>query len=174
MWCVCIYIGTLKMAIYQPNYISWIRYRPSQNNNGVAVEIQMNHSEHSHEMHLKISKASQQNDGEDKSVGSPTYGKYLQKLANDILKEKRLSNTLTNVVIPAFDINKLSPIIFSSYEVSLLICFCNSSFTLWCVYIYTYVLYYLDDIWCRWRVRIKRWMLNLHNIFSHTFSLRNK
>ncbi|XP_062083176.1 patatin-like protein 3 [Humulus lupulus] len=50
-------------------------------------------------------------------VGKPTYGTYLQGLAKDILKEKRLSNTLTNVVIPAFDIKKFSPVIFSSYEV---------------------------------------------------------
>ncbi|XP_062083177.1 patatin-like protein 3 [Humulus lupulus] len=53
----------------------------------------------------------------DGKVGKPKYGTYLQGLANDRLKEKRLSNTLTNVVIPAFDIKKFSPVIFSSYEV---------------------------------------------------------
>ncbi|XP_024032012.1 patatin-like protein 2 [Morus notabilis] len=44
-------------------------------------------------------------------------GKYLQKLAKDILGEKRLHDTLTNVVIPAFDIKKFSPVVFSSYQV---------------------------------------------------------
>ncbi|XP_062093430.1 patatin-like protein 3 [Humulus lupulus] len=51
-------------------------------------------------------------------VGSPTYdGKYLHELLRKILKEKRLSSTLTKVVIPAYDIKKLLPIVFSSYEV---------------------------------------------------------
>ena len=48
----------------------------------------------------------------------PAYdGKYLHKLARDILGEKRLGDTLTKVVIPAFDIKKLSPVVFSSYQV---------------------------------------------------------
>ncbi|CAH8374725.1 unnamed protein product [Eruca vesicaria subsp. sativa] len=50
----------------------------------------------------------------------PKYdGKYLRtRLAEEeLLGDKRLDETLTNIVIPAFDIKKLEPVIFSSYEV---------------------------------------------------------
>ncbi|XP_010112647.2 patatin-like protein 2 [Morus notabilis] len=51
-------------------------------------------------------------------VKKPYYdGKYLHQLAKKILGEKRLHDTLTKVVIPAFDIKKLSPVVFSSYQV---------------------------------------------------------
>ncbi|KAM0952534.1 putative galactolipase [Dioscorea sansibarensis] len=47
----------------------------------------------------------------------PRYdGKYLHSVLKDKLGNKRLHQTLTNVVIPTFDIKKLHPIIFSSYE----------------------------------------------------------
>ncbi|XP_060975020.1 patatin-like protein 2 isoform X2 [Cannabis sativa] len=44
-------------------------------------------------------------------------GNYLHRLVRGILGKKVLRDTLTKVVIPAYDINKLSPVIFSSYEV---------------------------------------------------------
>ncbi|XP_044511170.1 patatin-like protein 2 isoform X2 [Mangifera indica] len=53
-----------------------------------------------------------------KSLAGPKYdGKYLHNLVKEKLGDKRLHQTLTNVVIPTFDIRKLQPIIFSSYEV---------------------------------------------------------
>lgn len=53
-----------------------------------------------------------------KSISGPKYdGKYLHKLVRDILKDTRLHQTLTNVVIPTFDIKKIQPVIFSSYQV---------------------------------------------------------
>ncbi|KAJ0984737.1 hypothetical protein J5N97_003093 [Dioscorea zingiberensis] len=53
----------------------------------------------------------------------PIYdGKYLHSLLKEKLGSTRLHQTLTNVVIPTFDIKKLHPIIFSSYEVK-----CKSS-----------------------------------------------
>lgn len=52
-----------------------------------------------------------------KSLSSPRYnGRYLHKLAKEKLGETRLHQTLTNVVVPTFDIKNLQPIIFSSYE----------------------------------------------------------
>ncbi|KAJ0024898.1 hypothetical protein Pint_08826 [Pistacia integerrima] len=54
-----------------------------------------------------------------KSLTGPKYdGKYLHNLVKEMLGEKRLHQTLTNVVIPTFDIRKLQPTIFSSYEVA--------------------------------------------------------
>ncbi|KAK6923018.1 Patatin-like phospholipase domain [Dillenia turbinata] len=53
-----------------------------------------------------------------KVMFGPKYnGKYLHKLVRNILGETRLHQTLTNVVIPTFDIKLLQPIIFSSYLV---------------------------------------------------------
>ena len=53
-----------------------------------------------------------------KTIMGPKYdGKYLQKLLKEDLKETKLHQTLTNVVIPAFDIACLQPVIFSSYKV---------------------------------------------------------
>uniref|UniRef100_A0A2N9HMU8 Patatin n=1 Tax=Fagus sylvatica TaxID=28930 RepID=A0A2N9HMU8_FAGSY len=47
----------------------------------------------------------------------PKYdGKYLHWIVNEKLGETRLGSTLTNVVIPTFDIKNLQPTIFSSYE----------------------------------------------------------
>ncbi|KAK6939565.1 Patatin-like phospholipase domain [Dillenia turbinata] len=50
-------------------------------------------------------------------VGPKYNGKYLRGLIREKLGETRLSNTLTNIVIPTFDIKSLQPTIFSSYEV---------------------------------------------------------
>ncbi|KAI3440337.1 Patatin [Psidium guajava] len=53
-----------------------------------------------------------------KLVFGPKYdGKYLHKLLRAKLGDLRLHQTLTNVVIPTFDIKQLQPIIFSSFEV---------------------------------------------------------
>ncbi|XP_062104564.1 patatin-like protein 2 [Humulus lupulus] len=53
-----------------------------------------------------------------RSLVGPKYdGKYLSNLLKETLGELRLSQTLTNVVIPTFDIKLLQPTIFSSYEV---------------------------------------------------------
>ncbi|KAL1191320.1 Patatin-like protein 4 [Cardamine amara subsp. amara] len=47
----------------------------------------------------------------------PKYdGEYLHKRLGEILGNTRLHQTLTNVVIPTFDIKKLQPTIFSSYQ----------------------------------------------------------
>ncbi|KAL2544658.1 Patatin-like protein 2 [Forsythia ovata] len=53
------------------------------------------------------------------SLGAPKYnGKYLHQLIRDNLGQTRLHQTLTNVVIPTFDIKRLQPVIFSSYELN--------------------------------------------------------
>ncbi|XP_056177304.1 patatin-like protein 2 [Syzygium oleosum] len=53
-----------------------------------------------------------------KAVAGPKYdGKYLHKLVREKLGDKRLHQTLTNVVIPTFHIKSLQPTIFSSYQV---------------------------------------------------------
>ncbi|PQQ18187.1 patatin-like protein 1 isoform X1 [Prunus yedoensis var. nudiflora] len=54
-----------------------------------------------------------------KVLTGPKYdGKYLHKLIRKIVGDKRLDQTLTNVVIPTFDVKKLLPVIFSSYQVT--------------------------------------------------------
>ncbi|XP_039052348.1 patatin-like protein 2 [Hibiscus syriacus] len=53
-----------------------------------------------------------------KSLMGPKYdGRYLHGLLREKLGETRLHQTLTNVVIPTFDVKRLQPRIFSSYEV---------------------------------------------------------
>ncbi|XP_038704304.1 patatin-like protein 2 [Tripterygium wilfordii] len=53
-----------------------------------------------------------------KSLTGPKYdGKYLHKLVKEKLGDTKLHQTLTNIVIPTFDIKKLQPTIFSSYMV---------------------------------------------------------
>lgn len=53
-----------------------------------------------------------------KALTGPKYdGKYFRKLTMHVLGGTRLHQTLTNVVIPSFDIKNLQPIIFNSYEV---------------------------------------------------------
>ncbi|CAH1422115.1 unnamed protein product [Lactuca virosa] len=52
-----------------------------------------------------------------KALSGPKYdGVYLHKLVQEILGETRLHETLTNVVIPTFDIKRMQPTIFSSYQ----------------------------------------------------------
>ncbi|KAI4316729.1 hypothetical protein L6164_024680 [Bauhinia variegata] len=52
------------------------------------------------------------------SLGGPKYdGNYLHRIMKEKLGESRLHETLTNVVIPTFDIKKLQPTIFSSYQI---------------------------------------------------------
>ncbi|CAN6448214.1 unnamed protein product [Victoria cruziana] len=47
----------------------------------------------------------------------PKYdGKYLHELLQEKLRDTQLHQTLTNVVIPTFDVKLLQPIIFSSYK----------------------------------------------------------
>lgn len=49
----------------------------------------------------------------------PKYdGKYLHGLLRRYLGNTRLDRTLTNVVIPTYDIAYLQPTIFSSFEVT--------------------------------------------------------
>ncbi|KAI5665926.1 hypothetical protein M9H77_15779 [Catharanthus roseus] len=53
-----------------------------------------------------------------KALAGPKYdGKYLNNLVKGILGDTKLNQTLTNVVIPTFDIKLLQPTIFSTYEV---------------------------------------------------------
>lgn len=52
------------------------------------------------------------------AVSGPKYdGKYLHNIVSEKLGNVRLNQTLTNIVIPTFDIKRLQPTIFSSYEV---------------------------------------------------------
>ncbi|KAF4390815.1 hypothetical protein G4B88_015705 [Cannabis sativa] len=53
-----------------------------------------------------------------KSLMGPKYdGKYLHKLLKEKLGDLRLHQTLTNLIIPTFDIKRLQPTVFSTYEV---------------------------------------------------------
>lgn len=53
-----------------------------------------------------------------RSLGGPKYdGEYLHWVVRQKLGETRLHETLTNVVIPTFDIKALQPTIFSSYQI---------------------------------------------------------
>ncbi|KAI5354532.1 Hypothetical predicted protein [Prunus dulcis] len=59
-----------------------------------------------------------------KALTGPKYnGKYLHSLVRQKLGDKKLHQTLTNVVIPTFDIRNLQPTIFSSFEVNHKPCF---------------------------------------------------
>ncbi|KAK9053895.1 hypothetical protein SSX86_024970 [Deinandra increscens subsp. villosa] len=52
-----------------------------------------------------------------KALSGPQYdGEHLHKTIQEKLQEKRLHETLTNIVIPTFDIKRLQPTIFSSYQ----------------------------------------------------------
>ncbi|XP_074570516.1 patatin-like protein 2 [Curcuma longa] len=51
------------------------------------------------------------------AFSGPKYnGKYLRSKIQELLGNTKLSQTLTNIVIPAFDIKLSQPIIFSSFE----------------------------------------------------------
>ena len=48
----------------------------------------------------------------------PKYdGKYLRSLTNELLGNLTLKETLTDVIIPSFDIKLLQPVIFSTNDV---------------------------------------------------------
>jgi patatin-like phospholipase/acyl hydrolase len=51
-------------------------------------------------------------------IGPKYNGKYLHALLRRYLGDLRLDRTLTNIVIPTFDIAYLQPTIFSSFEVT--------------------------------------------------------
>ncbi|KAG8382703.1 hypothetical protein BUALT_Bualt05G0105000 [Buddleja alternifolia] len=52
-----------------------------------------------------------------KSLMGPLYdGRHLHSILKEKLKNIKLSQAITNVVIPAFDIKRLQPVIFSTYE----------------------------------------------------------
>lgn len=54
----------------------------------------------------------------------PKYdGKYLHDVVREKLRDTKLHQTLTNVVIPTFDIKRLQPTIFSTYEAKKYPCF---------------------------------------------------
>ncbi|CAI9282963.1 unnamed protein product [Lactuca saligna] len=54
-----------------------------------------------------------------KALIGPQYdGEYLKDLVTGILGTTRLNQTLTNVVIPTFDIKTMQPVIFSSFQVA--------------------------------------------------------
>lgn len=53
-----------------------------------------------------------------RGISGPKYnGKYLHGIVREKLAKTRLNQTLTNIVIPTFDITQLQPTIFSTYEV---------------------------------------------------------
>ncbi|KAH0760296.1 hypothetical protein KY290_023789 [Solanum tuberosum] len=56
-------------------------------------------------------------------IGPKYDGKYLHKVVKEKLKDTCISNTITNVVIPTFDIKKLQPTIFSTYETKRAACY---------------------------------------------------
>ncbi|XP_027906059.1 patatin-17-like [Vigna unguiculata] len=43
-------------------------------------------------------------------------GEFLHNITREVLKDTRLNQTLTNVVIPAFDLKRQKPVIFSNYK----------------------------------------------------------
>ncbi|XP_047966916.1 patatin-like protein 2 [Salvia hispanica] len=52
-----------------------------------------------------------------KSLLGPLYdGKYLHSVLKDELQSIKLSQAITDVIIPAFDIKRMQPVIFSTYE----------------------------------------------------------
>jgi patatin-like phospholipase/acyl hydrolase len=53
------------------------------------------------------------------ALRKPRYnGKYLRSTIRSMLGETRVSDALTNIVIPTFDIKLIQPIIFSTYDVN--------------------------------------------------------
>ncbi|KAI3680164.1 hypothetical protein L2E82_50610 [Cichorium intybus] len=56
-------------------------------------------------------------------IGPKYDGNYLRKLIKEKLGNTRLNETLTNVVIPTFDIQRLQPIMFSTYEAKITPCY---------------------------------------------------
>lgn len=50
-------------------------------------------------------------------TGAKYNGEYLNKLIRNMTQDTLLSQTLTNIVIPSFDVQNLQPTIFSSYQI---------------------------------------------------------
>ncbi|XP_052139496.1 patatin-like protein 1 [Oryza glaberrima] len=51
------------------------------------------------------------------AVWGPKYnGRYLRDMVREVLGEMTVGDTLTNVVIPTFDVRLLQPVIFSTYD----------------------------------------------------------
>lgn len=50
-------------------------------------------------------------------IGPKYDGKYLHKVTSDLLGGTRVEETLTNVVIPTFDVKCVKPTIFSTFKV---------------------------------------------------------
>uniref|UniRef100_A0A0E0MND3 Patatin n=1 Tax=Oryza punctata TaxID=4537 RepID=A0A0E0MND3_ORYPU len=51
------------------------------------------------------------------AVWGPKYdGRYLRDMVREVLGETTVGDTLTNVVIPTFDVRLLQPVIFSTYD----------------------------------------------------------
>lgn len=63
----------------------------------------------------------------ERKVFYPKYdGDYLHKTIKDMVGEKRLHETLTNVIIPTFDVKLLQPVIFSTLKACFFLYFlCN-------------------------------------------------
>uniref|UniRef100_A0A0E0LVX6 Patatin n=1 Tax=Oryza punctata TaxID=4537 RepID=A0A0E0LVX6_ORYPU len=52
-----------------------------------------------------------------KSMTGPKYdGKHLHSVVQQLLGDKRVAKTITNIVVPTFDIKLLQPTIFSTYD----------------------------------------------------------
>ncbi|XP_052620473.1 patatin-like protein 2 [Lactuca sativa] len=56
-------------------------------------------------------------------IGPKYDGNYIRKLIKEKLGNTRLNETLTNIVIPTFDIQRLQPLIFSTYEAKVNPCY---------------------------------------------------
>ncbi|EES10271.2 patatin-like protein 3 [Sorghum bicolor] len=52
-----------------------------------------------------------------KIKGGPQYnGEFLHDKINKLIKDTKLADTLSNVVIPAFDVSRMQPVVFNSLE----------------------------------------------------------
>lgn len=74
------------------------------------------------------------------AIGPKYDGKYLHRLIIDLLGETRMKETLTNVVIPTFDVKCVKPIIFSTFKVPSLnwvsMWISHDNFLEWCELMY--------------------------------------
>ncbi|KAF8650780.1 hypothetical protein HU200_063684 [Digitaria exilis] len=53
----------------------------------------------------------------DKLRGGPKYdGKFLHETINNLLKDTKVADTLSNVILPMFDVKRMQPILFNSLE----------------------------------------------------------
>jgi patatin-like phospholipase/acyl hydrolase len=54
------------------------------------------------------------------TIGPKYDGRYLHKIISDLLGDTKMKETLTNVVIPTFDVKRVKPTIFSTFKVMFL------------------------------------------------------